>query len=224
MMPNRLLVWLTNGSAMTPSPREPSLRDTAQDGREGETSLAKNEATACETCPADEAFVRAFNDLLVTTYRSIEGYEQAMLDAQGSEGLTISELHLVEAVGRVGRDCPAGATVSRVAEALGVRVPTATTAVSRLVSKGMLVKERSAQDARIVNVRLTRAGEKAYRLHATFHRRMAQAVLADLSPAERDALVGGIHRLEAFFSAPLPPRRDGADVAPQTAPNQAQEV
>lgn len=167
---------------------------------------------------ADEAFVSTFNDLLVSTFRTIEGYEQAMLDADGSGGLTIAEVHLVEAVGRAARACPAGATVGGVAEALGVRTPTVTAQVNRLAAKGLLAKARNTQDARIVNLSLTQAGEKAYRLHALFHRRLARAVLADLTERERDALVSGIGKLEAFFSAPLPTARTRAqrpDGAPQ---------
>ena len=48
---------------------------------------------------------------------------------------------------------------------------------------------------------LTRDGKKAYRLHAVFHQQLAHALLHDLSAQECDALVSGIRKVQAFFSA-----------------------
>ena len=146
-----------------------------------------------------DAFARAFNDLLVSTFNSIEEYEEQALCS--FEGLSIStaEAHVIDAVGRGCYHNPAGCTVTRVATTLGIRVPSATTAVNRLVAKGFLAKERSGSDARAVHVKLTQSGRRAYRLHALFHRRMVDAVAGDMTAAERATLARGVQKLQQYF-------------------------
>ncbi len=147
----------------------------------------------------DASFSDELNALLVSTFRSIERYEERSLRSFYGMDLSISDAHVIEVVGRGGSGRPHGVTVGAVAEALEVRNPTATTAVNRLVAKGFLVKERSTGDLRSVNVRLTRAGRRAFRLHSLFHRRMINAVAGTLDPQERRALASGIRKLESFF-------------------------
>lgn len=147
----------------------------------------------------DEAFSEELNTLLVSTFRSVERYEGRCLRSFYGMGLSISDAHVIDAVGRGAATCPDGVTVTAVAETLGVRNPTATAAVNRLVAKGLLLKERSTGDLRSVNVRLTRDGRRAFRLHRLFHRRMVDAVAGTLPPQERSILASGIRRLKAFF-------------------------
>ena len=127
-----------------------------------------------------------------------------MRSASGEGGVSTAEAHVIDAVGRVAaRGASGGATVTQIAEELGVSLPSVTSAVNRLVRKGLLAKSRSATDARSVIVSLTQPGLKAYRLHAQFHQRMTHALADGLSPSEREALTEGIRKLEAFFSAPI---------------------
>ena len=147
----------------------------------------------------DEAFSTAFNDLIVSTFHSIERYEELSLRSFEENDLSIAESHLVEAVGRECQNSPAGVPVSQVAHALGVRVPTATASVNKLVAKGLLSKERSRDDQRSFLVRLTRQGRRAYRLHALFHRRMVDALAGDLTAQERAVLTRGLAKLKRFF-------------------------
>ena len=149
---------------------------------------------------ADDTFAQQLNDLLVSTFHSIERYEERSLRAFDGLDLSVNEAHVIDAVGHAANDYRRGVTVTSVADALGVRVPTATAAVNRLVSKGLLVKERSSSDGRSINVRLTAAGRRAFRLHELFHRRMVDAVAGDLTADERAALAQGIRKLKAFFN------------------------
>lgn len=156
-------------------------------------------ASPTPTSPApDDSFARELNDLLVGTFRSIERFEERSLRSFAGFDLSVNEAHVVDVVGRGGSGSR-GITVSQVAAALGVRVPTATAAVNRLVQKGLARKVRSADDLRTVHVRLTRAGRRAFRLHALFHRRMVDAVAGDIDPGERAQLACGIRKLKAFF-------------------------
>lgn len=164
---------------------------------------------------ADDTFAQQLNDLLVSTFHSIERYEERSLRAFDGLDLSVNEAHVIDAVGHAANDYRQGITVTSVAEALDVRVPTATAAVNRLVSKGLLVKERSASDGRSINVRLTAAGRRAFRLHELFHRRMVDAVAGDLTASERTALAQGIRKLKAFFNG------EAASAASQNQENPA---
>lgn len=159
--------------------------------------------------PEDDAFARQLNALLVSTFHSIERYEERSLRSFDGLDLSVNEAHVIEAVGASAGDHRRGLTVSGIAAVLGVRVPTATAAVNRLVSKGLLAKERSADDGRSIDVRLTRAGRRAFRLHSLFHRRLVDAVAGDLTPDERGALASGICKLRAFFEAAADPEPAG---------------
>lgn len=114
--------------------------------------------------------------------------------------LTSSELNLLSTVGRAVFVEHKRLGVSDVAQALGIKKPSATSAVNRLVEKGYLEKRRNKDDARRVDVMLTRAGERIYRMHAVFNRRMAQEVSDGLTPEERKVLLEGITRLERAYT------------------------
>lgn len=169
--------------------------------------------TALERLNEDEAFVQQLNSLLVSTFHSIERYEERSLQSFDGMGLSVNEAHVVEAVGTCATDYRCGVSVSGIAAAMGVRVPTATAAVNRLVSKGILTKERSADDGRSINVRLTQAGRRAFRLHALFHRRMVDAVAGGLTIEERNALARGIRKLQIFFESAANPAVDTSRVS-----------
>ena len=47
--------------------------------------------------------------------------------------------------------------------------------------KGYVIRERCDDDRRVVYIRLTEKGEKAYKHHEEFHKKMIQAVLGSLS-------------------------------------------
>jgi DNA-binding MarR family transcriptional regulator len=71
--------------------------------------------------------------------------------------------------------------------------------VSRLVAdlerRGLVQRQRDEDNRRVVRLRLTDAGRRAHlELGATFHQHYAQWT-ADLTPAERDALVVGLSAL-----------------------------
>ena len=147
-----------------------------------------------------DSFETRLNDLLVRAHRSLEIIEGQMLREGSGLNLTISEIHLLEAVGPPAKDKP-GTTVSEVSEALGISLPSVTLAVNKLVAKGYLTKQRSGTDGRVVYLRLTRSGQKAEHAHRYFHRRMVRAIAAGLSAEEKQSLMKGIENLNAFFDA-----------------------
>ena len=86
-----------------------------------------------------------------------------------------------------------------IAQELDVTPPSVTMAVKRLERKGYLTKDRSDEDGRRVRVRLTEEGRRAETAHRYFHRQMVRAVARSLEPAQREALLNALQRINEFM-------------------------
>lgn len=134
------------------------------------------------------------NDLLVGTFNSILRVEEAALKNRLTEGLTISEIHCIAAIGLNG-----ASPMNVIASRLEVTLATCTTSVGKLVDKGYAQRSRSETDRRQVLVSLTKAGRQAYRVHDLFHREMVDAALDGMTPDEEEVFLRGISKVKAFF-------------------------
>lgn len=172
----------------------------SRDFMERPSSAAKMQATHTVLAHAGASFATELSDLLVSTYGSIDQIESRMLHTGHGLDISVNEGRLLDIVGRTTLHGAGELTVSQIAEAAGVRRPSATAAINRMVDKGFLAKKRNSHDARCINVTLTRSGERVYRLHVIFHARMAEAVAGDMTPQERSVLLAGIRRLERFYA------------------------
>ena len=76
--------------------------------------------------------------------------------------------------------------MSNLAEALGVPLSTATHTVDRLVAKGLVVRNRSEKDRRVVQVEMSEYGRKLQASHTEKRRFMARSWLEPLTPTERE--------------------------------------
>ena len=76
--------------------------------------------------------------------------------------------------------------MSSLAEELGVPLSTATHTIDRLVAKGMVVRTRSEQDRRVVQVEMSDFGKKWQESFKTKRRAMARSWLEPLSNGERE--------------------------------------
>ncbi len=142
-----------------------------------------------------ETFESKFNELLIETFQDILRVEELILQRSAPK-LSIAEVHMVEAVRRAENGA---LSVSEIASLLHIAVPSATVAVNKMVKKGYVTKEKSNEDGRAVMVRLTREGEKIYRLHRYIHQKMVKAAAQDLTQEEKDTLLIGVKRLDEFF-------------------------
>lgn len=143
-----------------------------------------------------DAFSAEMNQLLVDVYRSIHKVEASMLRSLNGIDLSISELHVVEAVGR---DRQQGRTISELAQELEITLPSMTMAVKKLVLKGYCEKVKSERDGRMVYVKLTRQGARVDAAHRYFHEQMIRSMVRTFSEEDRQALLGGLRNLDAFF-------------------------
>lgn len=142
-----------------------------------------------------DTFEKRLNKLLIETFRDILKVEELILQ-KSDPNLSINEVHLIESV-RNGEN--RSRSVSEIASDLRIAVPSVTIAVNKLVKKGYLVKEKSSEDGRSVQIFLTREGEVIYRLHSYFHYKLVRAAAEDLTQEEKDALLIGVKNLDDFF-------------------------
>lgn len=140
---------------------------------------------------------RHVNDLLVETFNSILRVEENVVRNRLTEGLTISEVHTIHAIGLHG-----SSPMNVIAARLDVTLATCTTAVGKLVTKGFAERSRSDADRRQVLASLTKEGRQAYRVHELFHKEMVDAAFADLTEEEEAVLVRALTKVKGFFEEP----------------------
>jgi len=143
-----------------------------------------------------ERFEQVLGAMLVEVYQNIARLEEQILRQAGDLALSISEMHLIECVGKHG---PEGPTVRELAEELGIKSPSVTVAVKKLEGKGYVQKSACERDGRAVRVQLTRSGRRMDAYHRYYHRMMVKAMSEDLTEEERAALLRGVGKLNAYF-------------------------
>ena len=124
------------------------------------------------------------NDILVNLFNEILKKEEAAIITEEFKDISNNDMHVIEAVG-LGE----GNNMSAIAKKLNITVGSLTTAMNSLVNKKYVVRQRSELDRRVVNVKLTKKGERAYRHHQEFHRQMTEAVIKELSEEEIPVLL-----------------------------------
>jgi len=143
-----------------------------------------------------QSFKEVLNDMLVTVYHKILRVEEDFLQKGVGAGLTIREMHMIEYIGRAGKN---GRTLSEIAEFLEVARPSVTVSVRKLEQKGFLTRNGSAQDGRVVLITLTREGRKVFMLHMHFHMIMVNELESELCEEEKNVLIRVITKLDKFF-------------------------
>ena len=100
---------------------------------------------------------RAINEILVHLFNEIWELEEKAVITDEYKDITNNDMHIIEAVG-LGK----GNNMTAIAKKLKITVGSLTTSMNSLVNKKYVVRERSAEDRRVVNIRLTKKGERAY--------------------------------------------------------------
>lgn len=134
------------------------------------------------------------NELLVDIFDDILMIEENVMRAMGHHNVTMTEVHTIEAIGRVEEK-----TMSTVAEALEITVGTLTTAVNKLVKKNLVTRMRDEGDRRIVLIRLTEEGQVIFDAHEQFHKDMIDHLMKDLELTDECELIKSLANLRDFF-------------------------
>lgn len=138
----------------------------------------------------------AINNVLVHLFNDIWELEEKAVITEEFKDLTNNDMHIIEAIG-----LGDGNNMSTIARKLGITVGSLTTSMNSLVNKKYAVRERSEEDRRIVYIRLTPKGEKAYHHHAEFHKKMVEAVVENLSEEEIPVLTKALDGVYQFFKS-----------------------
>ena len=134
--------------------------------------------------------------MLVAVYHKVLHVEEEFLQKGLGAGLSIREIHMIEYIGKAGKE---GRTLSETADFLEVARPSVTVAVKKLEAKNLLMKNDCAVDGRSVRVTLTREGRRIYMHHMRFHMLMVQEIEKGLCEEEKSVLIRAIANLDKFF-------------------------
>lgn len=137
---------------------------------------------------------KKINYILVDLINEIWELEEKAIITEEFSDLSNNDMHIIEAIG-----IEDGDNMSSVAKKRNITVGSLTTAVNHLVKKGYVDRSRGEEDRRIVMIRLTEKGRKAYWHHANYHRQMTEAVLEKLSEEELPVLFKMLDALTVFF-------------------------
>ena len=97
------------------------------------------------------------NDVLVNLFNEILKLEEEAIITDEFKDITNNDMHIIEAVGLSGEN-----TMSVVAKKLGITAGSLTTSVNSLVNKKYVTRQRSDEDRRVVFLKLTDKGKRAY--------------------------------------------------------------
>lgn len=136
---------------------------------------------------------KVVNEVLVELFNDILTIEKGVIKNSPYNDLSVTEIHVLEAVGRTSR------TMTDIATHLGITVGTLTTSINRLVKKGYVIRYRSKDDRRFVEIELTERGRLAYDVHESFHKNMVEAMIEKLSDEDNEILISSLQRLSKFF-------------------------
>ena len=135
------------------------------------------------------------NNILVNLINEIWELEEKAIITEEFKDLTNNDMHVIEAIG-----LGDGNNMSSIAKKLNITVGSLTTAMNSLVNKKYVERRRSEEDRRVVFVKLTDRGVKAYRHHEDYHRQMTRAILEKRDEAEIPVLVKTLDALSEFFT------------------------
>lgn len=141
-------------------------------------------------------FEKELNNVLVDTFTYILKYEETSLKKALSVPITITEAHMIEAVGN---QKDKEITVSKIASMLNIAMPTATVAIKKLESKGFISKVPCEKDGRCTIISLTGEGRRIEKIHRLFHEKMVRNISREFDNPEKDILLSVITKLSDFF-------------------------
>ena len=142
----------------------------------------------------DDAY-KLINNTLVNLINEIWELEEKAVITEEFKDLTNNDMHVIEAIG-----LGDGRNMSSIAKKLKITVGSLTTAMNSLVNKKYVERHRSEADRRVVYVKLTEKGVRAYHHHEDYHRQMTQAILDKLDEKELPVLVKTLDVLTEFFT------------------------
>ena len=105
-------------------------------------------------------------------------------ESNGVDSCRKGELKMVDILGKEGP-----LMMSEIASRAGLSMSTLTTTMDGLVEKGLVQRERSENDRRVVRVELTKDGKKVFKEILEFHLGLVRGMLNNLSTDEQGTFI-----------------------------------
>ena len=137
---------------------------------------------------------KSLNELLVNLFNHVMDLEAKAVITEEYRDITNNDMHIIEAIG-----VEEPRNMSEIARRLSITVSTLTTNMNGLEKKGYIVRTRSVEDKRVVYVKLTEKGKKAFYHHRDFHRKMIRALVKDLNEEDMEVLYRCLKNLNGFL-------------------------
>lgn len=131
-------------------------------------------------------------EILKDNYLKIIKNEEKLLKNLGS--LSLKECNTLDAIALAIKN--KNNTANNIAKILGITPGTLTTNLDRLMDKGLIYKEKSIDDKRLVLIYLTPDGCGVRRKRENAHRKIIANAIENLSTPEKVALMGALNKLE----------------------------
>jgi len=137
-----------------------------------------------------------WQEVLVTLRKIIHATDLQSRRVVKACGLTIPQVMVLNSIDILG-----DVTVKRISSEVSLSQATVTTILNRLEDKGLVTRVRSVDDKRIVNARLSAAGEQALKaspplLHESFVQRFEA-----LNEKEKSELLSSLQQVEKMMDA-----------------------
>ncbi len=145
----------------------------------------------------EDDFYNKFTQVLENSYTLFSKVEQNMLIKSKRFNLSISEIHMIEAINR---NPVEGKLIGELANDLMITPSSVTIAVNKLVKKGYVVKMRGLSDGRQTYVKLTQEGKHVDRIHKRFHKSLAKSITSGMTSNEKCLLLDCINRMNEFLN------------------------
>jgi DNA-binding MarR family transcriptional regulator len=142
--------------------------------------------------------LEALDDLATENWRHGPGARWARHD------LSIAQMHMLMVLHEGGP-----ATVSQMAEAIGISLPSASSALDRLQDHGLVVRQRDLQDRRVVHVILSARGRETAEQACGFKRHKVCQLLHQFERQELEALLTVLAATRRSLSGQLPAKLSG---------------
>lgn len=116
------------------------------------------------------------------------------------KGVTSSFIHILDTIVKI-RASGQQVRVSAISDRLGLSRPGVTRTVKQMEEKGYIEKEKDSDDARVVHLTLTAAGEELYRQYVEDYFREVTDRLKEVSDAEIAEMAGIVQKIDNCYRA-----------------------
>ncbi len=134
------------------------------------------------------------NKVLKDMFFKVLRLQERYVSSSSNDTLSRTEMHILETI----HDMPE-ATLTDIAEQLGVSKATASVSIARLEEKNYIKKAKSHKDKRKSMLELTNGGVFCYDKHQKFHDIMVKSLLRDFDIAQYPQVLKSLQALLDFF-------------------------